>query len=53
MSSYAHPEKIASIEGLTEHLNDPNAQTIEVSSLGDPTFPAGHIPGVNPFSTKS
>ena len=45
MSSFAHPEMVVTTEWLAEHLDDPDVRIIEVSSLGEPTYPDGHIPG--------
>lgn len=44
MSDYAHPEMLVSTEWLLENLDNPDIRIVEVSALGDPTYPDGHIP---------
>ncbi|OGO17304.1 MAG: hypothetical protein A2Z14_17380 [Chloroflexi bacterium RBG_16_48_8] len=45
MGSYAHPEMVVTTDWLADHLEDPSIRIIEVSSLGELTYPDGHIPG--------
>jgi thiosulfate/3-mercaptopyruvate sulfurtransferase len=45
MSSYTHPEMLATTEWLAKHLDDPEVRVIEVEAMGPSPYPQGHIPG--------
>ena len=44
-SSYAPPDMVVTTDWLAEHMGDSGIRIVEVSSMGESTYPEGHIPG--------